>query len=254
MILIIDNYDSFTWNLVHRLAEADPSLDLDRDIVVRRNDRISPDEADALDVGRGPSHLIISPGPCTPREAGNSGALIEHFAGRVPILGVCLGHQCIAERHGMTVRPHPLPVHGRTSLVEHDGRGLFAGVPSPLVAARYHSLIVEPASFGLSLVTGPGAECPGVERGRAAPGAPIDGWEISAWTHDQLPGGRTQPVIMGLRRLWRDPHRAPLNGVQFHPESFMTDLGPRLLANFLRARSARVPPVHADVAPAARVR
>src|SRR5262245_5197847 len=125
VVLVIDNYDSFTWNLVQRLGELSPDLE---PRVVRR-DRITADEAARL----GPSHIIISPGPCTPAEAGASGAIIQRLAGRVPILGVCLGHQCIGAVHGMTVARHA-PIHGKTSLIHHDGRGLFAGLPSPFPA------------------------------------------------------------------------------------------------------------------------
>ena len=136
MILLVDNYDSFTWNLVQRFGELDPSIELDRDLVVARNDRITPDEAAALDGRRGPSHVVISPGPCTPNEAGISAAIIERFAGRVPILGVCLGHQCMADMHGLSVERHAVLMHGKTSAVTHDGKGLFEGVPSPFVRRR----------------------------------------------------------------------------------------------------------------------
>lgn len=217
MILLIDNYDSFTWNLVQRIGELDPSIELDRDLVVVRNDRITPDEAGALDAGRGPSHVVISPGPCTPREAGVSATIIDRFAGRVPVLGVCLGHQCMADMSGLPVERHAVLMHGKTSPIEHDGRGLFAGVPSPFVATRYHSLVVP-------------------ERAWPAPPPPgSDGWEVSAWCRE-ADGSR---VIMGLRRFWGEPAwgdgacKQPLEGVQFHPESFMTIEGPRLLANFL---------------------
>ncbi|MEO1511389.1 MAG: hypothetical protein AAFU70_04880, partial [Planctomycetota bacterium] len=127
MILLIDNYDSFTWNLVQRLGELDPDLEPGRDLVVLRNDQISPDEAERLDDGRGPTHVIVSPGPCTPTEAGVSAQIVERFAGRVPVLGVCLGHQCIADLHGMPVTRHPTIMHGKTSEVNHDGLGVFAG-------------------------------------------------------------------------------------------------------------------------------
>ena len=218
VILLIDNYDSFTWNLVQRLGELDPSLEPGRDLVVVRNDKISPDEAAGLDGGRGPSHVIVSPGPCTPREAGVSGAIIERFAGRVPVMGVCLGHQCMASGAGMVVDRHPTLMHGKTSEVTHDGRGLFQGLPSPFVATRYHSLVVLSDSVP------------------AAPGEGEDGWEVSATSVD--PDGKTE-VVMGLRRVWGEPNwedgtaKAPLEGVQFHPESFLTTEGPRLLANFL---------------------
>ena len=219
MILLIDNYDSFTWNLVQRLGELDPSITLERDLVVARNDRITPDEAAALDGGAGPSHVVISPGPCTPREAGVSAAIIERFAGHVPILGVCLGHQCMADMHGLPVERHTTLMHGKTSEVHHDGRGVFAGLPDPFTATRYHSLVVP-------------------ERAWPEPPAPgEDGWEVSAWCAD--PGDPTGRVIMGLRRVWGEKTwpdgspKQPVEGVQFHPESFMTTEGPRLLANFL---------------------
>ena len=229
MILLVDNYDSFTWNLVQRFGELDPSIELDRDLVVARNDRITPDEAAALDGGRGPSHVVISPGPCTPNEAGISAAIIERFAGRVPILGVCLGHQCMADMHGLSVERHAVLMHGKTSAVTHDGKGLFEGVPSPFTATRYHSLVVPESSWP------------------DAPAAGSDGWTVTAWCPD--PGNESARVIMGLRRVWADnawpdgSPKQPLEGVQFHPESFMTTEGPRLLANFL-AMGER--PRHAD--------
>lgn len=216
MILLIDNYDSFTWNLVQRLGEIDRALRVGRDLVVVRNDEISPDEAAALDGGRGPSRVIISPGPCTPKEAGCSAGIIARFAGRVPVLGVCLGHQTMADMDGMTVARHVTPVHGKTSLVHHDGRGVFAGLSNPFEATRYHSLVVLPET---------------VPPRRAGQ----DGWEVSAWTieRDETTGAERR-VVMGLRRAWADAGKKPLEGVQFHPESFLTTEGPRLLENFLR--------------------
>jgi para-aminobenzoate synthetase component 2 len=211
VILLIDNYDSFTWNLVQRLGELDPSLDPDRDLLVVRNDQITPDQAAALDGGRGPSHVVISPGPCTPAEAGVSPAIIERFAGRVPVLGVCLGHQCIGAMHGMTVARHRVPMHGKTSPVSHDGRGVFAGLSNPFTATRYHSLVVLRDTVP-----------PPPTKGQ-------DGWAVSAWTVEE----DGAEVVMGLRRVWADSRKAPLEGVQFHPESFLTDEGPKLLANFL---------------------
>ncbi|MCW5762922.1 MAG: aminodeoxychorismate/anthranilate synthase component II [Phycisphaeraceae bacterium] len=210
MILLIDNYDSFTWNLVQRLGEIDPSLEPGRDLVVVRADKLAPQDADALDHGRGPTHLIISPGPCTPKEAGNSPAMIAHFAGRIPILGVCLGHQCMADLNGMDVVRHTIQMHGKTSPISHDGRGVFAGLPNPFIATRYHSLVVRPESI-----------------------APNGDWEVSAWCEDTLPDGRHERVVMGLRRVWQDAGKAPVEGVQFHPESFLTLDGPQLLTNFL---------------------
>ena len=201
MILLIDNYDSFTWNLVQRLGEIDPQAD----VRVVRNDQITLDEARAMS----PERLLISPGPCTPAEAGVSNDLISAFAGVIPVLGVCLGHQCIGAGAGMTVERHPRLMHGKTSEVTHDARGVFAGVPSPFTAMRYHSLVVRPET---------------VDRER---------YEVSATCVDTLDDGTTVEVVMGLRRVGA-PGDAPLEGVQFHPESFMTDQGPRLLENFLR--------------------
>ncbi len=208
MILLVDNYDSFTWNLVQRIGELDPSLELH----VVRNDKIAPENAVALD----PSHVIISPGPCTPAEAGVSSGIIRAFAGRTPTLGVCLGHQCIGDAHGMAVVRHARLMHGKTSEIHHDGRGVFEGLPSPLVATRYHSLVVLKDTV------------------------PTDAWEVSAWTTDTLEDGTVADVVMGLRRRWSEADAAalgrppaPLEGVQFHPESFLTDHGPALLANFL---------------------
>lgn len=219
MLLLIDNYDSFTFNLVQRFGELDPSLDPDRELLVVRNDAITPAQADAIDQGRGPSHLVISPGPCTPKEAGASADLMKHFAGRIPVLGVCLGHQCMGDLSGMTVARHRIPMHGKTSPIHHDNRGVFADLPSPFEATRYHSLAIVPATF-------PTPPQPG-----------HDGWEVSAWAWDPdiEPSQRTDAnrVIMGIRRVWADPRKAPWEGVQFHPESFLTLHGPRLLANFL---------------------
>ena len=190
-LLLIDNYDSFTFNLVQRIGEIDPHLPID----VVRNDQITPQGADAL----APTHLLISPGPCTPKESGVCPDLIRHFTGRIPIFGVCLGHQTIAEVHGMIVERHSVLMHGKTSEIHHDGRGIFAGLPDPFVATRYHSLIVRqttvPAEF-----------------------------EVSAWTREG--------EVMGLRHRGM-PEHAPMEGVQFHPESFLTHVGPWILANFL---------------------
>ncbi|MBK7403507.1 MAG: aminodeoxychorismate/anthranilate synthase component II [Phycisphaerales bacterium] len=231
MILLIDNYDSFTWNLVQRLGELEPSLKLGESLLVARNDKITPDEADALDHGRGPSRVIISPGPCTPKEAGVSPAIIGRFAGRVPVLGVCLGHQCMGDMHGMTVSRHTIQVHGKTSPIHHDDAGVFRGLSNPFTATRYHSLVV--LADTVPPTPGPGA----------------GGWVVSAWTDDPAAGAdrviagghaasgtlEVQRVVMGLRRVWGSGENgsAPVEGVQFHPESFLTDEGPKLLRNFL---------------------
>jgi anthranilate synthase/aminodeoxychorismate synthase-like glutamine amidotransferase len=205
MILIVDNYDSFTFNLVQRIGELDP----DARIEVRRNDRVTADEAQAM----APQRVIISPGPCTPNEAGVSAQIIERFAGRVPVLGVCLGHQCIGALHGLTVERHSVIMHGKTSPVHHDHAGVFRDLPSPFTATRYHSLVVRADERTLAELATP-------RGGR---------WELSAWSHEETTGER---VIMGLRRVGGEGE-APLEGVQFHPESFLTAYGPRLLANFL---------------------
>jgi len=223
MILLIDNYDSFTWNLVQRLGELDPTLEPGRDLVVVRHDAITPEQAEALDGGNGPSHVLISPGPCTPKEAGVSSAIIEHFAGRVPVLGVCLGHQCMADANGMIVERHDLLMHGKTSPIVHDGKGLFAGVESPSVVARYHSLVVRRDSVPTLELDGDGAQ--------------MDGWEVSASCFDEIKGEQVE-VVMGLRRVWADGSKAPLEGVQFHPESFMTPAGTQMLGNFLKMGKA----------------
>lgn len=208
MILLLDNYDSFTWNLVHLVGRVRPGLRPGEDLLVARNDEITPDAIAGLRDGRGPTHIIISPGPCGPGEAGASCDVVRRFAGRVPILGVCLGHQCIAAAHGMRVVRNA-PVHGKTSTIHHDGQGVFQGVEPTLTAMRYHSLVVDPASI------------------------PREGWVVSAWADEQHAQGSTQRVVMGLRRDWGEPGRASLEGVQFHPESYMTQAGERIMGNFL---------------------
>ena len=191
MILLIDNYDSFTWNLVQCLRTLDPALEIE----VVRNDCISVAEAESLS----PRGLLISPGPCTPDETGVCQDLLRSMAGRVPILGVCLGHQAIAAVNGMDVVRSASPMHGKTSPIHHDGRGIFQGLDDPFVATRYHSLIVD--------------------RGTVK-----DDFEVSAWTADG--------TIMGLR--WKGAEGAsPVDGVQFHPESFLSVQGPTLLGNWL---------------------
>jgi len=191
VVFVLDNYDSFTYNLVQYLGE------LGAKVEVRRNDELTIREIEAMR----PERIVVSPGPCTPQEAGISIELIRHFAGKVPVLGVCLGHQAIgAAFGGQVVRAKNL-MHGKTSQVEHDGKTIFRGLPSPMTATRYHSLIV------------------------AEDGLPSD-LEVSAWTHDR-DGTR---VIMGLR------HRQfPVEGVQFHPESVLTNEGKKLVTNFLRS-------------------
>jgi len=191
MVFVLDNYDSFTYNLVQYIGE------MGHEVVVRRNDQITVDEIADLR----PDRILVSPGPCTPHEAGISIAVIRHFAGRVPILGVCLGHQAIgAAFGGKVVRAHNL-MHGKTSQVEHDGRNIFRDIPSPLTATRYHSLIVQEDGLPKEL-------------------------EISATCMDR--DGRR--VIMGLR------HREfPIEGVQFHPESVLTEHGKKMVGNFVES-------------------
>ena len=186
MLLVIDNYDSFTFNLVQYLGE------LGADIVVKRNDQVTIDEIRAMK----PDRIVVSPGPCTPREAGVSVALIKELAGTVPIFGVCLGHQSIGEAFGGIVVRAPYLMHGKTSRIHHDGRTVFSGLDQDFTATRYHSLIVDKDSLPDSL-------------------------EISAQTDDGL--------IMGLRHK-----ELPVEGVQFHPESILTGAGKSLLENFLK--------------------
>ncbi|MDI6689717.1 MAG: aminodeoxychorismate/anthranilate synthase component II [Actinomycetota bacterium] len=185
MILMIDNYDSFTYNLVQYLGE------LGADLRVFRNDKISVSEIEKLN----PTHIVISPGPCTPNEAGISMNVVKYFAGKIPILGVCLGHQSIAQVFGGRIIRAPVPVHGKTSLIYHDGKTIYREIENPFVATRYHSLIVE-------RVTLP------------------DCFEISAETKDR--------IIMGIRHK-----KSPIEGVQFHPESILTAEGKKILKNFL---------------------
>ena len=194
MILIIDNYDSFTYNLVQRLGEIDGSLD----IQVFRNDAISVAEIEA----KQPSHLIISPGPCTPNEAGISVECVSLLAGKLPILGVCLGHQSIGQATGGEIVRAKHLMHGKTDEIHHDNKGLFAGLPNPFIATRYHSLVIRPESIS-------------------------DEFEVSAWAHE--PDGSHE--IMGIR------HRQyPLEGWQFHPESFLTECGHQLLERFIQTK------------------
>ena len=189
MVLVLDNYDSFTYNLVQYLGE------LGAEVFVRRNDQLTVAEIEAMK----PERIVISPGPCTPQEAGISVELVRQLAAKTPILGVCLGHQAIGAAFGGEVVRASKLMHGKTSEVFHDNRTIFAGLPMPLVATRYHSLVVEEDTLP-------------------------DELEISAYTSE--PDGSR--VIMGLR------HRQfPVEGVQFHPESVLTDSGRRLLKNFL---------------------
>jgi anthranilate synthase/aminodeoxychorismate synthase-like glutamine amidotransferase len=194
MILVIDNYDSFTYNLVQYLGELGADLPVARDIKVARNDRITIEEIEGL----APERIVLSPGPCAPDDAGITLDVIRHFAGKVPLLGVCLGHQAMGQAFGGLVVRAPYLMHGKTSQILHDGRTVFDGIENPFTATRYHSLIVDRASVPPML-------------------------EVSATTSDGL--------VMGLR------HREFIcEGVQFHPESIMTAAGKRLLGNFLKMR------------------
>jgi anthranilate synthase/aminodeoxychorismate synthase-like glutamine amidotransferase len=189
MVFVLDNYDSFTYNLVQYIGE------VGGEVVVRRNDQTTVPDIEAMH----PDRIVISPGPCTPQEAGISIEVIRHFAGKVPVLGVCLGHQAIGAAFGGKVVRAPNLMHGKTSSIEHDGKSIFRDIPSPMTATRYHSLIV------------------------AEKGLPAD-LEISATCRDR-DGSR---VIMGLRH-----RKFPVEGVQFHPESVLTDQGKQLVRNFL---------------------
>ncbi len=188
MVLLIDNYDSFVYNLYQYLGE------LGREPVVFRNDAISIEDIERLS----PSHIIISPGPCTPLEAGISNDCILHFAGRIPILGVCLGHQCIGHVYGGDIVQAPRLMHGKTSLIEHDGTGIFRGIPNPFEATRYHSLVIKPET------------CP-------------ECLQVTAWTD--------WGEIMAVRH--KGFAECPVEGVQFHPEAILTVVGHDLLRNFL---------------------
>ena len=195
MILLLDNYDSFTWNLYQYLSE------LGADVTVIRNDKTTIEDIE----GMAPQGIVISPGPCTPSEAGISNDVIRHFGPRLPVLGVCLGHQCIGEAYGATVDRAGEIRHGKTSMIHHDGKGVFAGLPEPFEAIRYHSLVIYPETLPDSL-------------------------EITARTDNGL--------IMGVRHK-----EHPVEGVQFHPESIMTKVGHDLLRNYLsRVDAFRVQP------------
>jgi anthranilate synthase component 2 len=211
MVFVLDNYDSFTYNLVQYIGELGESLGSgNAEIVVRRNDEVTPEEVLALK----PDRILLSPGPCTPRDAGILVPLIQrlaaHMAGlprkrRIPVLGVCLGHQAIGEAFGGKVVRAPQLMHGKTSQVEHDGRTIFKGLPRPMTCTRYHSLIVEEEALPVEL-------------------------EVSARVKDETETkGLGSGLIMGLR------HKTlPMEGVQFHPESVLTDHGKQLIANFLK--------------------
>ena len=191
MVIVIDNYDSFVYNLAQYLGE------MGWEPAVYRNDRITLEQIESL----GPSHIIISPGPCTPLEAGISNDVIDHFAGRIPILGVCLGHQCIGYVYGGQIMRASVPTHGKSSFVYHDGRTIYRDLINPLEAGRYHSLVVKRDAIPLAL-------------------------ELTARTSDD--------VVMGLR------HKDyVIEGVQFHPESILTDVGHSMLRNFLSFSQAR---------------
>ena len=202
--MLVDAYDSFTHNLLHGLGVAGA------DVQVVHCDRVTADEVFALD----PARIVLGPGPGRPEDAGCFLDVAHRAAAsRVPLLGVCLGHQCIADRGGMTVARHNVIMHGKTSEVSHDNKGVFEGLSQPFVATRYHSLVVTRSTIPTT------------------PDANGDGWEVSATCTDPEGGAE---VVMGLRRVWADASKAPLEGVQFHPESFLTTEGPVLLWNFLR--------------------
>lgn len=193
MLLMIDNYDSFTYNLVQYFGE------LGQEVLVHRNDQITIEQVEALK----PEFLVISPGPCTPNEAGISVAAIKHFAGKVPILGVCLGHQAIGQAFGGNIIRAKQVMHGKTSPVFHHNVGVFKDLPNPVETTRYHSLVIEQSSLP-------------------------DCLEVTAWTQDAQ-GGFDE--IMGVR------HKTlPIEGVQFHPESILTEQGHKMLQNFLQQR------------------
>ncbi|WP_145543266.1 aminodeoxychorismate synthase component II [Yersinia frederiksenii] len=190
MLLLIDNYDSFTYNLYQYFCE------LGAEVIVKRNDKIQLTDIEKLS----PSHLVISPGPCTPNEAGISLAAIHHFAGKLPILGVCLGHQALGQAFGARIVRARQVMHGKTTAICHTGQGVFRGLNQPLTVTRYHSLVIAPDSLP-------------------------DCFELTAWTEND----GVMDEIMGIR------HRTlPLEGVQFHPESILSEQGHQLLDNFLK--------------------
>lgn len=196
LLLLIDNYDSFTWNLFQLVGAVAQAVAPSLKIHVVRNDQITPRQAVEL----APRFLVVSPGPCTPREAGGSSEIISALAIQgVPTLGVCLGHQCIGDRFGAVVERAARIMHGKTDEIHHDAKRLFSGIPSPFIAARYHSLIIRGGSLS-------------------------NDFEVTAWTAHR--------EIMGIRHK-----RLPLEGVQFHPESFLTEHGDKVIANFLATRA-----------------
>ena len=188
MLLLIDNYDSFTYNLFQYLSE------LGEEVMVIRNDKTTPEEIEKMK----PERIVISPGPSTPQNAGISNDIVKHFGPKLPVLGVCLGHQCIGYSYGGIVGQAKKIMHGKSSLIHHTGKGIFAGLPSPFSAIRYHSLVVKREGL---------PEC----------------FEITAWTDDE--------EIMGLKHK-----EHPVEGIQFHPESFMTEAGKDILRNFLKVK------------------
>ncbi len=191
MLLLIDNYDSFTYNLVQRLGEIDSRLDIE----VHRNDQITCDQIES----KRPTHLIVSPGPCTPSQAGISVECVNRFMGKLPVLGVCLGHQSIGQATGGVIVRAKRLMHGKTDQIQHDGEGIFRGLPSPLTATRYHSLVIRPDTLSNDFV-------------------------VSAWA--DAPDGSQE--IMAIRHK-----KLPVVGVQFHPESFLTEHGHDMLRAFL---------------------
>lgn len=189
MVVLIDNYDSFTYNLVQLLGVVRPDVS----VRVFRNDKVTADEVEALR----PTHVVVSPGPCTPREAGVSNDVLARMAPKIPVLGVCLGHQCIGHVWGGVVERAELLMHGKTDFIRHDGKRIYDGMPDPFVATRYHSLIIRQGTL------------------------PADQFDVTAWTD--------RGEIMGVRhKTW------PLEGVQYHPESFLTEGGEKLMGNFLK--------------------
>lgn len=213
MILLIDNYDSFVYNLARYVRE------LGFDPLVRRHDAVTLDEISAL----APTHIVISPGPCSPTEAGVSTSVVRRFGATTPILGVCLGHQCIGAAYGAEIVRAHRPMHGKTSFVRHDGTGVFAGLPSPFRATRYHSLVIAPGSVPPAL-------------------------RVTAWTEDGGPGRAADGDGGEIMAVEHREH--PVTGVQFHPESALTEYGYRILDRFLRGDDSRAAslPARADIA------